>query len=114
MTAPHNELVTLRDWLRWAVSRFAEARLTFGHGTTNGYDEACYLLQKLFRTQLGTNNIDCCARVCHASTAAALRLTTGAAAASACCNSPPTRSLSSSTTFMPSPSRRCCATFQRR
>ncbi|MDH5286946.1 MAG: 50S ribosomal protein L3 N(5)-glutamine methyltransferase [Betaproteobacteria bacterium] len=44
MSAPPPELVTLRDWLRWAVSRFAEARLTFGHGTTNAYDEACYLL----------------------------------------------------------------------
>ena len=44
MTAPINELSTLRDWLRWAVSRFGEARLTFGHGTTNAYDEAVYLL----------------------------------------------------------------------
>jgi ribosomal protein L3 glutamine methyltransferase len=44
MTAPLAELVTLRDWLRWAVSRFTEARLTYGHGTTNAYDEACYLL----------------------------------------------------------------------
>lgn len=44
MTAPTTELVTLRDWLRWAVSRFTRAGLTFGHGTTNAYDEACYLL----------------------------------------------------------------------
>ncbi len=44
MSAPLGELHTLRDWLRWAVSRFAEAKLTFGHGTTNAYDEACYLL----------------------------------------------------------------------
>jgi len=44
MTAPLNELSTLRDWLRWSVSRFGEARLTFGHGTTNAYDEAVYLL----------------------------------------------------------------------
>jgi len=44
VSAPLGELHTLRDWLRWAVSRFAEAKLTFGHGTTNAYDEACYLL----------------------------------------------------------------------
>jgi ribosomal protein L3 glutamine methyltransferase len=41
---PPQELETLRDWLRWAVTRFGEARLAFGHGTTNAYDEAAYLL----------------------------------------------------------------------
>ena len=39
-----DELETLRDWLRFAVSRFVEAKLAFGHGTTNAYDEAAYLL----------------------------------------------------------------------
>jgi len=38
------ELETLRDWLRFAVTRFTEAKLAFGHGTTNAYDEAAYLL----------------------------------------------------------------------
>ena len=38
------ELETLRDWLRFAVSRFNQAGLSFGHGTANAYDEAVYLL----------------------------------------------------------------------
>lgn len=39
-----DELVTLRDWLRYAVSRFNAARLVFGHGTDNALDEAVFLL----------------------------------------------------------------------
>ena len=46
-------------------------------------NEAAYLLQKLFRSVIGTNNIDCCARVCHSSTALGLQITTGTGAASA-------------------------------
>lgn len=37
-------LTTVRDLLRFAVSRFSEANLFFGHGTTNAYDEAAYLI----------------------------------------------------------------------
>jgi ribosomal protein L3 glutamine methyltransferase len=44
MTAVTHELETLRDWLRYAVTRFSAAKLAFGHGTDNAYDEAAYLL----------------------------------------------------------------------
>ena len=35
---------TVRDWLRFAVSRFDAAGVSFGHGTTNAHDEAAYLI----------------------------------------------------------------------
>lgn len=38
------ELLTVRDWLRFAVSRFNEAGLFFGHGHQHALDEAAYLL----------------------------------------------------------------------
>ena len=38
------QLSTLRDLLRFAVSRFNEAQLFFGHGSDNAWDEAVYLL----------------------------------------------------------------------
>lgn len=41
---PLAELVTLRDWLRYAVTRFNRASLFFGHGCTDAYDEAVWLL----------------------------------------------------------------------
>ncbi len=35
---------TPRDWLRYAISRFREAKLVFGHGATTALDEAAYLI----------------------------------------------------------------------
>ena len=38
------DLHTVRDWLRFAVSRFYQAELFFGHGSSDAYDEAVYLI----------------------------------------------------------------------
>ena len=41
---PLAELVTVRDWLRYAVTRFNRAGCYFGHGLPDAYDEAVYLI----------------------------------------------------------------------
>ena len=38
------ELLTVRDWLRFTVSRLEEAGAFYGHGTDNAYDEAVWLV----------------------------------------------------------------------
>ncbi len=39
-----NPFFTLRDLLRYAVTRFNQAKLFFGHGSSNAFDEAAYLI----------------------------------------------------------------------
>lgn len=39
-----NELFTIRDFVRYAVSCFQEAGLYYGHGTDNAWDEASFLI----------------------------------------------------------------------
>ena len=41
---PLAELVTVRDWLRYAVTRFNRAGCFYGHGLQDAYDEAVYLI----------------------------------------------------------------------
>lgn len=42
-----NELFTVHDWLRFAVSRMHEAGVYLGHGTDNPWDEAAQLLSHI-------------------------------------------------------------------
>ncbi|ATE59976.1 50S ribosomal protein L3 N(5)-glutamine methyltransferase [Thauera sinica] len=41
---PLAELVTVRDWLRYAVTRFNRAHVFCGHGVADTYDEAVWLI----------------------------------------------------------------------
>ena len=50
-------------------------------GSARGTNEENYLAQKFARVVIGTNNVDCCARVCHTPTAAAMKLMIGTGAA---------------------------------
>ena len=47
-------------------------------GSARATNEDNYLAQKFARTVIGTNNVDCCARVCHAPSAAGLKTMLGA------------------------------------
>jgi len=42
-------LVTLGDFFHFAVRRFRQARLSYGHGTTNAVDEAAFLVLEALR-----------------------------------------------------------------
>jgi formate dehydrogenase major subunit len=54
-----------------------------GFGSAKGSNEEAYLFQKLVRTGFGTNNVDHCTRLCHASSVAALMDGIGSAAVTA-------------------------------
>ena len=47
-------------------------RALVGFGSAKGSNEEAYLFQKLVRTGFGSNNVDHCTRLCHASSVAAL------------------------------------------
>ncbi|MBK1780614.1 50S ribosomal protein L3 N(5)-glutamine methyltransferase [Advenella sp. WQ 585] len=54
MTKIHNELKTVRDMIRFAVSRFNQAKLSFGHGSDSAWDEAVYLVLHTLNLPLDT------------------------------------------------------------
>ncbi len=54
-----------------------------GFGSAKGSNEEAYMVQKLVRTGFGTNNVDHCTRLCHASSVAALMENIGSGAVTA-------------------------------
>jgi formate dehydrogenase major subunit len=54
-----------------------------GFGSAKGSNEEAYMFQKLVRTGFGTNNVDHCTRLCHASSVAALMEGIGSGAVTA-------------------------------
>ena len=54
-----------------------------GFGSAKGTNEEAYLFQKLIRQGFGTNNVDHCTRLCHASSVAAMMEGVGSGAVSA-------------------------------
>ena len=50
------ELLTIRDLIRYAVSRMTAGRVVFGHGSDNAYDEAVYLV--LYALHLPPDTLD--------------------------------------------------------
>ena len=65
-----------------AHSRQARRQALAGFGSAKGSNEEAYLFQKLIRTGFGTNNVDHCTRLCHASSVAALLQMIGSGAVS--------------------------------
>ena len=54
------------------IHRREGGRAIAGFGSAKGSNEEAYLFQKLIRQGFGTNNVDHCTRLCHASSVAAL------------------------------------------
>lgn len=79
--------VSWDEALDFAAARLKEIAAAHGPdaigvlGSARATNEENYLIQKFARAVLGTNNVDCCARVCHAPSAKAMQdmLGTGAA-----------------------------------
>src|SRR5258705_2465872 len=69
---------TWEEALDYAARGLRHARDTYGRhalagfGSAKGTNEEAYLFQKLVRTGFGSNNVDHCTRLCHASSVAAL------------------------------------------
>jgi formate dehydrogenase major subunit len=77
---------TWEEALSLVASRLSKIRDTHGPGALAGFgsakcsNEEAYLFQKMVRVAFGTNNVDHCTRLCHASSVAALLETIGSGA----------------------------------
>jgi len=77
---------TWKEAMDLIVSKIKETKENYGPSVFSGLSSAkCtneenYLMQKLVRGVFGTNNVDHCARLCHASTVAGLATTLGSGA----------------------------------
>ena len=75
---PHFREASWDEALDLIASRLKEIHAAGGSGAIAGFgsakcsNEEAYLFQKLLRTAFGTNNVDHCTRLCHASSVAAL------------------------------------------
>ncbi|MCZ6559091.1 MAG: molybdopterin-dependent oxidoreductase, partial [SAR324 cluster bacterium] len=83
---PHFREASWEEALDLAAGGLKEIRDTHGSdflagfGSAKGSNEEAYLFQKLVRAAFGTNNVDHCTRLCHASSVAALMEGIGSAA----------------------------------
>ena len=79
--------VSWDEALEFTASKLRELRAQHGAdaigvlGSARATNEENYLAQKFARVVLGTNNVDCCARVCHTPSAKALKQMLGTGAA---------------------------------
>ena len=79
---------TWEEALSLTSGKLKGLRDTYGHkalagfGSAKGSNEEAYLFQKLVRTGFGSNNVDHCTRLCHASSVAALLEGVGSGAVS--------------------------------
>src|SRR6267378_727363 len=85
----HFRVATWEEALDWAAKGLVKIRdrdgprALAGFGSAKGSNEEAYLFQKLVRTGFGSNNVDHCTRLCHASSVAALMEGIGSGAVTA-------------------------------
>ncbi|HEX4856894.1 MAG TPA: 50S ribosomal protein L3 N(5)-glutamine methyltransferase [Limnobacter sp.] len=53
LAADATDLVTVRDWVRFFVSEMRKGGVFFGHGSSNAFDEAIYLVQSALGLPVG-------------------------------------------------------------